>query len=65
MIKVKHPNEEMNRNQEQFIASCPPDQGRFHELMFIHGNITFRYHSDAQRYYPTQEDYERMVRGTS
>ncbi len=63
MIKTKHPNEEMNRNQEQFIASCPPDQRRFHELMFTHGNITFRYHSDAEIYDPTQEDYEEWLEG--
>lgn len=35
----------------------------FHELMFCHGNITFRYHSDAHRCVPTQEDYKEWLEG--
>lgn len=63
MIKVKHPIAEINQNQEQFIASCTPEQRQFHELMFTHGNITYRYHNDAKRFDPTQEDYKEWLEG--
>ena len=48
---------------EEFIASCPLDQRRFHELMFTHGNIVYRYHNDAKRLNPTQEDYYEWLEG--
>lgn len=63
MIKVKHPHEKVNRSQEEFIASCPPGQRRFHELMFTHGNIVYRYHNDAKRLDPTLEDYHEWLEG--
>jgi hypothetical protein len=31
--------------------------------MFTHGNITFRYHSDAHRFDPTQKDYKEWLEG--
>lgn len=63
MIKVKHPKEECNKQQEQFLASCPPEHRRFHELLFTTGNITYRYHSEARRSEPTQEDYNEWLEG--
>ena len=53
MIHVKHPAEECNRNQEAFLASCPPEQRRQHELMFSYGNATYRYHNEARKFEPT------------
>lgn len=63
MIKIKHPIEDRNRKQEQFIVSCPPDQRRFHELMFTHGNITFRYHQESKDYSPNENDYKEWLEG--
>ena len=63
MIKVKHPIEECNKQQEQFLANCPPEQRRFHELLFTYGNITYRYHSDARTVNPTEEDYKEWLEG--
>lgn len=63
MIKVKHPKEECNKQQEQFLANCPAEHRRYHELIFTHGNITYRYHSDARTINPTKEDYKEWLEG--
>lgn len=63
MIKVKHPKEEINKNQEQFLSSCPLDQRRYHELLFTFGNITYRYHLEAERKKPNVEDYNEWLEG--
>lgn len=63
MIKVKQPKKEINKNQEQFIDSCSPDHRRFHELLFTYGNITYRYHTEANRKQPEIEDYNEWLEG--
>jgi hypothetical protein len=63
MIKVKHPDEKYNRSQEEMLAASPPDQRRFHELIFTVGNITYRYHQRSKDFRPTQEEYEEWLEG--
>jgi hypothetical protein len=63
MIKVKHPVPECNIAQEKYLASCPQEHRRFHELFYTYGNITYRYHNDAQRLAPTEEDYKEWLQG--
>ena len=62
-MKVKHPKEECNKQQEQFLAGCPPEHRRLHELIFTYGNITYRYHKDARTVNPTEEDYKEWLEG--
>ncbi len=63
MIHVKHPGEEYNRNQEAFLASCPPEERRAHELMLSYGNATYRYHNEARKFEPTEQDWAEWLEG--
>jgi len=63
MIKVKHPEERSNQMQEEFLANCPAEKHRYFELMFTHGNITYRYHTKAKEFNPTEEDYKEWLKG--
>lgn len=63
MIKVKHPDPDCHQMQEEFLAQCPADQRRFHELLFTNGNITYRYHQEATTFQPTLIDFEEWLTG--
>lgn len=58
MIKVKHPDNECNVNQESFLNELHPDQRRTHELLFSVGNATFIYYSDVVT---TENDFENWL----
>jgi hypothetical protein len=63
MISFKNANSELNENQEKFLAACPLQERRMHELIFSVGNITFLYHSLAKDYKPTLTDWEEWLSG--
>lgn len=63
MITVKHPDEACNEMQEAFLYQCPADQRRFHELLFTHGNISYRYHQESKTFRPTVTDFEEWLTG--
>jgi hypothetical protein len=63
MIKVKHPLESRNQQQEILIASCPQEQKRYHELLFNYGNATYRYHAQAISHEPTEQDFQEWLEG--
>ncbi len=63
MIKVKHPDESCNQMQEEFLAMCPADQRRFNELLFTHGNISYRYHQETREFNPTEKDFAEWLEG--
>lgn len=63
MIKVKHPLEKCNIEQEARIAACNEKDRRFHELMFTYGNAAYRYHERANEYSPTMEDFKEWLEG--
>lgn len=56
MIKVKHPLEKQNLNQENFIQSIAKDDREYHELLFSYGNAVYIYNSLEIE--PTLVDYE-------
>lgn len=61
MIKVKHPLEQKNINQENFVQSVSENEREFHELLFSYGNAVYIYHSlDIE---PTLQDYEEWLEG--
>ncbi|MDM1544271.1 hypothetical protein [Empedobacter sp. 189-2] len=61
MIKVKHPLEQKNINQENFIQSISENEREYHELLFSYGNAVYIYHSlDIE---PTLQDYEEWLDG--
>ncbi len=61
MIKVKHPLEQMNINQENFIQNVSENEREFHELLFSYGNAVYIYHSlDIE---PTLQDFEEWLDG--
>lgn len=61
MINVKHPIEELNRNQQNFIDSLPDDQKDYHSLLFSYGNAAYRYYN--LKVEPTKEDYDEWLQG--
>lgn len=63
MIKVNHPLEKCNVSQQEFLANCPVNERRFHELMFTVGNASYRYHQEAKDYSPILKDYEEWLEG--
>jgi hypothetical protein len=63
MIKVKHPDEKCNQAQALFIANCPDEQKRYHELVFCNGNATYQYHQHADEFNPTDKDYKEWLQG--
>ena len=63
MIKVKHPLEKQNLNQENFIQSIAEDDREYHELLFSYGNAVYIYNSLEIE--PTLVDYEEWLEGLS
>ncbi len=60
---MTHPDEERNKAQAKFLAGCLPEDRRFHELMFMVGNATYRYHQEARKFEPTIEDWSEWIEG--
>jgi len=46
-LSMKHPNPEIQQNQNDFLKSCPDDEREFHARLFRIGNAIYRYHSKA------------------
>ena len=63
MIKVKHPDPECNKKQEERLQNALEEERRFHELLFTVGNITYRYHQRAKEFHPTQLDWQEWLEG--
>lgn len=63
MIKVKHPLETCNQQQNDFLISCPNEQRRYHELMFNYGNAVYQYHTKAEGYQPNEDDFNEWLDG--
>ncbi len=62
-MNTTHPDPEKRKEQSDFLARCAPDKKRFHELMFMIGNVTFRYHQEAKEYKPSMEDWREWISG--
>lgn len=60
---MTHPDPKCNESQAKFLSECPAEHRRFHELLFIVGNATYRYHKEARNFNPTIEDYEEWIEG--
>lgn len=63
MIKVKHPLESCNVEQEKLIADMHRDEKMFNELMFSYGNASYRYHAISKNFKPTIGDYTEWLSG--
>lgn len=60
---MTHPDEERNQAQAEFLERCAPEDRRFHELMFMVGNATYRYHQSAQDLDPSEADWKEWIDG--
>lgn len=60
---VLHPLQQCQKSQAVFLASCPAQERRFHELMFSYGNAAYIYHQQARELNPTETDYQEWVEG--
>lgn len=60
---MKHPIEEMNKNQEEFLRKLPEDQKAFAAQIFRIGNATYHYHNNAKELEPTEQDFEEWLEG--
>ena len=58
-----HPDPEIQKRQLKFLEACEPDERRFHELVFMVGNVTFRFHQLIKDYEPGEEDWNEWVSG--
>lgn len=63
MILVKHPLEECNRQQEEFISKASEKDRRFHELLFAFGNASYRYYQRTREFEPSLTDFEEWLEG--
>jgi hypothetical protein len=63
LISVKHPEEKCNISQAEFLANCPADQRRFHELLFSYGNSAYLYHQQGKDFEPSKHDFEEWLEG--
>ena len=63
MIRVKHPLESCNVEQEKLIANMRRDEKMLNELMFSYGNASYRYHAISKDFKPTVEDYNEWLSG--
>jgi len=61
MIKVKHPSEEKNKEQEKYLALLKGETKEFFAIMFSHGNASYHYYN--QDINPTFEDYQEWLTG--
>ena len=60
---MTHPDPERNKAQAEFLAHCAPEDRRFHELMFMVGNATYRYHLAAKDLDPSEADWKEWIDG--
>ena len=61
MIKVKHPIEELNLKQEDFLKNIPEEDREFHSILFSYGNAAVLYHSLPID--PSMHDYHEWIEG--
>jgi hypothetical protein len=60
---MTHPDPECNKKQAEFLATCKPEERRFHELMFIIGNISYRYYQKTSTFDPSIQDWNEWIEG--
>lgn len=60
---MTHPDPERNKYQREFLEKCPPEERRFHELMFKVGNATYRYHQEVQKFNASEDDWKEWLNG--
>lgn len=60
---MKHPDDKCNESQAEFLANCPSDKRRYHELIFMVGNATVHYHLKVKEYVPTESDWKEWIAG--
>ncbi len=60
---MKHPIEQMNINQEEFLKNLSPEERNFHAQIFRIGNAAYCYHNDAQDLQPTEQDFNEWIEG--
>lgn len=59
-IYIKHPSEDIQKNQEIFLSSLVEEKQKlYHALLFNYGNAAYRYHSVE----PTEEEYLQWLEG--
>jgi len=63
MIRVKHPLEKCNMEQEAMLRNFSGEQQRYHELMFCYGNACYRYYEHAPDFSPTEIDFKEWLEG--
>ena len=61
MIKVKHPEEKINLNQEDFLRNIPENDKEYHSILFSYGNAAMLFYSLPIE--PTQQDYSEWLNG--
>jgi hypothetical protein len=61
MITVKHPLEQYNTAQENFISNISDQDKEYHSLLFSYGNASYLYHHLPIE--STFEDYTEWLEG--
>lgn len=60
---MTHPDEHINKAQQDFLASCEPDDRQMHELLFKVGNATYRYYMEAKSSSPSEAIWLEWLEG--
>lgn len=60
---MKHPNKELQDNQEKFLEQLPKEQREEHARLFRLGNAAYVYHQQAEELEPTETDFIEWIEG--
>jgi hypothetical protein len=61
---MRHPDEEKNKNQAEFLENIPEHMRKEHALLFSIGNASYIYHTRAkEEIKPTLEDFNDWLEG--
>lgn len=62
---MKHPNPDVQKKQDEFLANCPDDDKEYHATAFRVGNALYTYHNQVRSVKPEELKtyYEEWLQG--
>lgn len=60
---MTHPDEKIQKNQEEFLKKFSGEELEMHSHLFRVGNVSKRYHLRASAFGPTEVDFNEWLEG--